>query len=306
MINIPVLRGGEPYESLETEEVIHHRTGEVLASVGQANPGLLARDMRKASRAREVLREFPIKDLVEMMKKAGDLYLNETLPLGDGEQTPDDFARQQSASTGLPEHMCKFNMEKNHFVLNHMDQILDALTRGLDLEILQRGFGVEERGVPISYQAQSPVLGMVLPSNSPGVHSLWLPAIPLKTPLVLKPGREEPWTPYRIAQALLIPAITHQTDIRERREVLQRFREGTYRALVTSRVLNEGVDVPSASVGIVRSGTGSVREHVQRLGPVGRRAEFGARFHQRGPERQPLPRLHDDLLALVICKNQCL
>ena len=61
--------------------------------------------------------------------------------------------------------MCKFNMEKNHFVLNHMDQIFDALTRGLDLEILQRGFGVEERGVPVSYQAQSPVLGMVLPSN---------------------------------------------------------------------------------------------------------------------------------------------
>ena len=90
MINIPVLRWGEPYESLETEEVIHHRTGEVLASVGQANPGLLARDMRKAARAREALREIPIKDLIEMMKKAGALYLNATLPLGDGEQTPDD------------------------------------------------------------------------------------------------------------------------------------------------------------------------------------------------------------------------
>ena len=64
MINIPVLRWGEPYESLDTEEVIHHRTGEVLAKVGQANPGLLARDMRKANRAREVLREIPIKDLV--------------------------------------------------------------------------------------------------------------------------------------------------------------------------------------------------------------------------------------------------
>ena len=167
MINIPVIRWGEPYESLDTEEVIHHRTGEVLAKVGQANPGLLARDMRQAARAREVLREIPIKDLVEMMKKAGDLYLNATLPLGDGVQTPDDFARQQSASTGLPEHMCKFNMEKNHFVLNHMDQILDSLTRGLDISILERGFGVEDRGVPISYQAQSPVLGMVLPSNSP-------------------------------------------------------------------------------------------------------------------------------------------
>ena len=78
MINIPVLRWGEPYESLDTDEVIHHRTGEVLAKVGQANPGLLARDMRKAKLAREALREIPIKDLVEMMKKAGDLYLNAT------------------------------------------------------------------------------------------------------------------------------------------------------------------------------------------------------------------------------------
>ena len=69
MIKIPVLRWGEPYESLENDEVIHHRTGEVLATVGQANPGLLARDMRTANRAREALREIPIKDLVEMMKR---------------------------------------------------------------------------------------------------------------------------------------------------------------------------------------------------------------------------------------------
>ncbi len=58
--NIPVLRWGEPYESLEVDEVIHHRTGEVLAKVGQANPGLMARDMKKAQRAREVLTEIPI------------------------------------------------------------------------------------------------------------------------------------------------------------------------------------------------------------------------------------------------------
>ncbi len=210
MINIPVLRWGEPYESLDTDEVIHHRTGEVLAKVGQANPGLLARDMRKAKLAREVLREIPIKDLVEMMKKAGDLYLNATLPLGDGEQSPNDFARQQSASTGLPEHMCKFNMEKNHFVLNNMDQILDALTRGLDIDILQRGFGVEERGVPVSYQAQSPVLGMVLPSNSPGVHTLWMPVIPMQIGLVLKPGPQEPWTPYRMFAAFTEAGVPRQ------------------------------------------------------------------------------------------------
>src|SRR6476620_5353543 len=206
MIRIPVLRWGEPYESLETDKVVHFVTGEVLAEVGRANAAMVERDMRHAQRARDVLREIPIRDLLQMMKKAGELYAKAELPLGDGTQTPDQFARMQSATTGLPEHMCKFNMEKNNFVLNNMESILDSLTRGLDLTMLTKGYGVETRGtppvkIPYSYQAQSPVLGMVLPSNSPGVHTLWLPIIPLQVGLVLKPGPQEPWTPYRMTQA---------------------------------------------------------------------------------------------------------
>src|SRR3954463_6354633 len=201
MVKIPVLRWGQPYDSLETDSVVNFVTGETLAKVSQANPGLLAKDMKKLQRAREVLREIPCRELVQIMKKAADLYRDGTLPMGDGVQTPDDFARQQSASTGLPEHMCKGNMAKNHFVLSNMDKILDALTRGLDLEILTRGYGVESRGVMVSYQAQSPALGLVLPSNSPGVHTLWLPVIPMQIGLGVEPGAQEPWAASRLAAA---------------------------------------------------------------------------------------------------------
>jgi acyl-CoA reductase-like NAD-dependent aldehyde dehydrogenase len=90
-----------------------------------------------------------------------------------------------------------------------MRNILTSLTRGLDFNVLTRGFG-EERGVPISYQAQSPVLGLVLPSNSPGVHTLWLPIIPLQVGLVLKPGPQEPWTPYRMANAFFEAGIPRE------------------------------------------------------------------------------------------------
>src|SRR5437868_2322741 len=207
MLHIPISRWGEPYKSLELDKVVHFATGEVLAEVSRANGGLVERDMRHAQRAREVLREIPIKQLLAMVKKAGDLYAKAELPCGDGSQTPEQFARLQSATTGLPEHMCKFNMEKNQFVLANMDKILDSLTRGLDLDILSRGYGVEPRGVPVSYQAQSPVLGMVLPSNSPGVHTLWLPIIPMQIGLVLKPGPQEPWTPYRMSQAFVEAGI---------------------------------------------------------------------------------------------------
>jgi acyl-CoA reductase-like NAD-dependent aldehyde dehydrogenase len=210
MIHIPVSRWGEPYKSMDIDKVVHFASGEVLAEVSRANGGLVERDMRHARRARDVLREIPIAEMLQMVKKAADLYTQAELPLGDGTQTPDQFARMQSATTGLPEHMCRFNMEKNHFVLNQMDRILDCLTRGLDLNILTRGYGVESRGVPVSYQAQSPVLGMVLPSNSPGVHTLWLPIIPLQIGLVLKPGPQEPWTPYRMTQAFIQAGVPKQ------------------------------------------------------------------------------------------------
>ena len=201
MIQFPILRWGQPYTSLETTQVEHFATGEPVAEVSQANPGIVARDMRKgADRARNVLRDIPCADLLAMVKKGGELFTSAELPLGDGTQTPDDFVRQQSATTGLPEHMCRMNMGKLEYVLGHLDEVLRSLTRKLDYDILTRGYG-EEDGVMRSYQATTSVLGMVLPSNSPGVHSLWLPIIPLQIGLVLKPGPQEPWTPWRMAQA---------------------------------------------------------------------------------------------------------
>jgi superfamily II DNA or RNA helicase len=80
-------------------------------------------------------------------------------------------------------------------------------------------------------------------------------------------------TVYQVSQQLLIPAITHQTPVKERHQILDRFKSGEYKNLVASRVLNEGVDVPAASVAIVLSGTGSTREHIQRLGRILRRGD---------------------------------
>ncbi|MGB3508917.1 MAG: DEAD/DEAH box helicase, partial [Microcoleaceae cyanobacterium] len=78
-------------------------------------------------------------------------------------------------------------------------------------------------------------------------------------------------TVYRISHQFLIPAITHQTPVKERHEVLTKFRTGEYKTIVASHVLNEGVDVPDARVAIILSGTGSEREYIQRLGRVLRR-----------------------------------
>jgi superfamily II DNA or RNA helicase len=78
---------------------------------------------------------------------------------------------------------------------------------------------------------------------------------------------------YRIGREFFVPVLTHKTRPAERKRMLDEFRQGSMTILATSKVLNEGVDVPEASVGIVLSGSGAVREHVQRLGRILRKKE---------------------------------
>jgi hypothetical protein len=202
MIHIPILRQGVPYKSLDVAVARHHQTREPFAEISQANPGLIRRDLLNQSDAREKLARFSTAELVDICRRAADIFLNDSLPLGEEFQMPDDYVAQVSATTGMPYVMAHRNMKKIHGALAESGNVLNGLTRGIDWNILDRGFG-EYEGKPLSFYPRTESLGVVLPSNSPGVHSLWVPAIPLKIALVLKPGSAEPWTPYRIIQALI-------------------------------------------------------------------------------------------------------
>src|SRR5262249_27130994 len=149
------------------------------------------------------LRTLPSSRMLAICKEAGQLFMEGTLPLGEGQmQTPQEYSEQLSATSGLPHALVRRNMAKIHQVFTEMETIVKGLTRGMDLSVIDKGYG-EQSGVPVSYYAVTDSLGVVLPSNSPGVNSLWMPAVALKIPVVLKPGREEPWTPFRIIQAFL-------------------------------------------------------------------------------------------------------
>lgn len=73
---------------------------------------------------------------------------------------------------------------------------------------------------------------------------------------------------YSLSRRFLIPSITFETPAKERKEILDKFRDGRYRAVIASDVLNEGVDVPDAGVAVVLAGSASRREYVQRLGRI--------------------------------------
>jgi acyl-CoA reductase-like NAD-dependent aldehyde dehydrogenase len=204
MLHLPILRRGRPYRSVDVARVPHFRGREPFVELSQANAGLVRRDLLEESQARmrAALAALPTRDLVAISARAARIFMEDALPLADGVQTPDDYVKQLSATTGLPHVMVRRNMEKIRGVMAEMDGILAGLTRNLDLEVLDRGMG-EAGGHALSFIPRSPTLGIVLPSNSPGVHALWVPAVALKTALVLKPGSAEPWTPYRLIQAFI-------------------------------------------------------------------------------------------------------
>src|SRR5580658_417949 len=197
--HIPALRRGRAYESLDRNNIIDCRTGEVLATLSQVNAGIVRKDLSRASEARAALRKIPVARLLEICAEAGAQFLEGTLPLGGAAtQSPRQYLESLSASSGLPHVMVRRNMAKIQAALTNMPAILSGLTRGLDLSVLDKGFG--ER---LCFYPTTQSLGLVMPSNSPAVNSLWLPAIALKIPVVIKPGREEPWTPFRLIQSFI-------------------------------------------------------------------------------------------------------
>lgn len=200
--HIPILRLGERYDSLDLIGVKPLGSDDTLAHVSKANAGIIKRDARRFADARAALGRMSIRELLDIAHRAGDLFMSADLPLGDRAQSADDYIDQLSQTSGLPHTLVRANMAKIYEVFTEMPTILAGLTRGIDLDILDRGYG-EQAGIPMSFYPTTRALGVVLPSNSPGVNSLWMPAIALRIPVILKPGSEEPWTPYRIIQAFI-------------------------------------------------------------------------------------------------------
>jgi hypothetical protein len=206
--HLPILRHGQAYTSLDVSAIANVATGVPVINVSQANTGLITMDLQKASAARAILRAMPIQERIERVKRAGEIFQNDTLPVGDSGmmQSPDDYVRQLSTTSGLPYSLIRMNLKRLGGIFADIEIILRGLTRGMDMKVLDSGYGAQG-GAPVSWSCVTDNLAVILPSNSPAVNALWIPSIALGVPVVLKPGREEPWTPWRIIQSMLKAGI---------------------------------------------------------------------------------------------------
>lgn len=224
-LHLPVLRGGAPYRSIEAAPLYDLASGELVAEVGQANPALIARDLApapaqggggvsawSAAATPAALAALPLPERLAICRRAAALFAEGELAIGlEGEkQSASDYLRDLSATTGIPQSLARANVEKLRATLAQIDEVVDGLTRGLPAAAFASAAAEEPERAERSecniaadhFQRLTDILGAVLPSNSPGVHGLWLPAIALGVGVALKPGRGEPWTPLRLLGAL--------------------------------------------------------------------------------------------------------
>ncbi|MCB1077710.1 MAG: aldehyde dehydrogenase family protein [Verrucomicrobiae bacterium] len=202
--HIPILRQGRVHKSLDVQTVAKLGSEEPAAEISFACADMIKYDLAKMGEARAKLRAMKSADLIEITKKAGEIFLNDELPIGvDGAmQGPEDYVLSLAATSGLPHSLIRMNMKRLGGIFGQIEDIFQGLTRGLDIGVLDKGYG-DQGGAPVSFAATTNELAVILPSNSPAVNALWIPAIAMKVPVLLKPGREEPWTPWRVIQAFI-------------------------------------------------------------------------------------------------------
>ena len=199
-MNIPILRLGREYESYDQVE-LDLGGGETLVT-HTANPGLIRRDLLRIAESKAALDAIPTDTLASYCEQAAELFLHADLPIGDAIQSPQDYIESLSALTRLPHTLVRMNMAKIHAAMSQVRTVINGLTRNLPLEIFDRGL-TNLTDLAVNYYPAASSLGVSLPSNAPAVNSLWIPAPVMKIPVLLKPGREDPFTPLRIVQAMI-------------------------------------------------------------------------------------------------------
>jgi acyl-CoA reductase-like NAD-dependent aldehyde dehydrogenase len=198
-MNIPILRLGREYSS---HDLVELDLGSETLTTHTANPGLIRRDLLQISKAKAALDAIPAETLATYCEQAAELFLHADLPCGDAVQSPQQYVESLSALTRLPHTLVRMNMGKIHAAMSQVRTIIAGLTRNMPLNIFDKGI-TRIDDLVINYFPTTSSLGVSLPSNAPAVNSLWIPAPVMKIPVLLKPGREDPFTPLRIVQAMI-------------------------------------------------------------------------------------------------------
>jgi len=163
-----------------------------------ANPGLIRLDARKDPDVAQRFRATPTEDVFAMILEAGEYFISGDLAFGPqgSSSSFQGYLELVSATTGLPIHICAGHAQRLRSALVNIAETTHSLSHGLSPRSLDSHFQRHDHDLGKS-------VAVVLPSNAPGVNGLWFPLIAFRTPIALKPGHADPWTPLRLISAFI-------------------------------------------------------------------------------------------------------
>jgi hypothetical protein len=193
---IPALlgRGRDGYRSIERTRLIGF-DGSPLAEVTITPPLLVHEIARKTSTA---LRSLPIRAVLDIFQRAADIF---STGRPDG-LTPDAYARNASLTSGLPLSIVrKQTLGLFPPAFRMMDRFLQVQSPG-GLDVFD-SHSYEAGGIRIGLTPRGRNVGFVMPGNHPSTHFMWLCALAMKMPVVVRPSNDDVFTPYRLVTAFL-------------------------------------------------------------------------------------------------------
>lgn len=202
MYRLPALRFGKPYDSLNQHAITDLGSGDTLGTLSQVIESMIVTDCANGSlqRALACLQAIPVRRRIEMSVLAAELFEKETLDGGGAPQTPSQYIDVLSRTSGLSHQLAWANTGRIADALRNTEAIMNGLSRGLPLDVLDSGFG-EQGGARVRINPRIPALGCNMPNNSPGVNVIWLIVPAFGIPVLIRPGSSEPFTAYRLIQA---------------------------------------------------------------------------------------------------------
>jgi hypothetical protein len=193
---IPALirKGKDGYRSLERQTIFGFDGS--LVTEATITPAVLVHDIgRKTS---PCLRSLPIQDLLDILARAADIFSSGK---PDG-LAPEAYVRNASLTSGLPLTITrKQTLGIYPQALRMISSFLEIQSPG-GLEVFDTGL-YEAGGIQIGLVPRGRNVGFVMPGNHPSTHFLWLLALAMKVPVVVRPSVDDLFTPYRLVLSFL-------------------------------------------------------------------------------------------------------
>lgn len=198
---IPLIRGGSTYRTVSTEHIPF--LGDEQPLQLSITPHIILSKSIQQTKVNgyQKLHATPIAQIIEIFKEASKIFVKKVPLTEDLALSAEQYSKCVTSTTGMPISFVQNALEMLAYSMRHVDHILEAMSPSGELTVYDT-LSCRRGGLKFGWVPRGRNLGVIVPSNHPGVNSIWISALAMKYPVVVKPSLTEPFTPHRIISSL--------------------------------------------------------------------------------------------------------